>query len=125
LHRQRSRLDRHVSAVFEQLAREHAVHLIAGGRLPADTVVGRWWRDEVVEVDVLGLSGDRPVLVGEAKWQDGPVAQRDVQALRRKCAYLPDAGTDPRLTLWARNGPTPGTSPSDTDLWVFTPADMF
>jgi hypothetical protein len=69
LHRQRSSLDRHVSATYEQLARDHAVRLVEEGRLPADTIVGRWWRDEMVEIDVLGLSGDRPVLVGEVKWQ--------------------------------------------------------
>jgi Archaea bacterial proteins of unknown function len=73
LHRQRTRLERHVSATFKQLAREHAVRLVAAGPLPADTIVGRWWRDETVEIDVLGLSGDRPVLVGEAKWQREPL----------------------------------------------------
>jgi uncharacterized protein len=125
LHRQRSRLDRHVRATFEQLAREHAVRLVATGQLPADTIVGRWWRDEVVEIDVLGLSGDRPVLVGEAKWQREPLARRDVHALRRKTAYLPNADADAQLALWVRDGVTPAGPSSDADLWVFTPTDMF
>ena len=125
LHRQRSRLDRHVSATFEQLARDHAVRLVAAGRLPADTIVGRWWRDETVEIDVLGLSGNQPVLVGEAKWRREPLARRDVHLLRRKTAYLPDAAIDAQLALWVRDGLTPDEQRADTDLWVFTPADMF
>ena len=125
LHRQRARLDRHVSATFEQLARDHAVRLVADGRLPAGTIVGPWWRDEVLEIDVLGLSGDRPVLVGEAKWQREPVARRDVYALRRKATHFADAGADAQLALWAREGVTADQQRSEADLWVFTPADMF
>jgi uncharacterized protein len=125
LHRQRSRLDRHISATYEQLARDHAVRLVLDGRLPADTIVGRWWRDEVVEIDVLGLSGDQPVLVGEAKWQHEPITRRDVNALHRKTAHLPDTAVDAQLALWARSGAAQDVQPAKTDLWVFTPADMF
>jgi uncharacterized protein len=125
LHRQRSRLDRHVSATFEQLARDHAVRLVAEGRLPADTIIGRWWRDEVVKIDVLGLSDDRPVLVGETNWQREPVARRDVNALRYKNAHLSDTAVDAQLALWARDGVTQDVQSAETDLWVFTPADMF
>jgi uncharacterized protein len=125
LHRQRTRLDRHVSATFKQLAREHAVRLVADGRLPPDTIVGRWWRDEVVEIDVLGLSGDRPVLVGEAKWQRQPVARYDLHALRRKPTYLPNMGVDTRFAVWTRDGVASDEQQPDSDLWVFTPADMF
>ena len=111
LQRQRARLDRHVSATFEQLARDHAVSLVAEGRLPADTIVGRWWRDETVEIDVLGLSGDRPVLVGEAQWRNELVARRDIQASSRRPAYLPNHGLDARLAIWAhrtgRSAPWP------------------
>lgn len=123
LHRQRARLDRHVSATFEQLAREHAVRLVAAGRLPADTIVGRWWHDEVAEIDVLGLSGTRPVLVGEAKWQREPITRREVHALRRKATHLADADSA-RLALWTRSG-TVDELRSDDELWVFTPADVF
>ncbi|GGM63914.1 DUF234 domain-containing protein [Dactylosporangium sucinum] len=53
-------------------ARDHAQRLVASGTLPSDTVIGRWWKDETVEIDVLGLTGDRPVLVGECRWQAKP-----------------------------------------------------
>ncbi|HET8643258.1 MAG TPA: DUF234 domain-containing protein [Pseudonocardiaceae bacterium] len=121
LHRQRARLDQHVSATFEQLARDHAVRLVSDGRLPADTIIGRWWRDEAVEIDVLGLSGERPVLVGEAKWQREPATSREVHALRRKTVHLPDTAAGARLALWARHG-LHGDRPGE--LWVFTPGDM-
>jgi hypothetical protein len=54
----------HVARVFEAEARAHAQRLVGAGQLPADTVVGRWWRDETAEIDVLGLSQAAPVLVG-------------------------------------------------------------
>jgi len=125
LHRQRSRLDRHVSAAFEQLARDHAIRLVEDGRLPAGTIIGRWWRDETVEIDVLGLSGDQPVLVGEAKWRHEPIARRDINALRRKTAHLPDTAIDAQLALWSRSGTAQDVQPAGAGLWVFTPADMF
>jgi uncharacterized protein len=123
LNRQRPRLDRHVSATFEQLAREHAIRLVADGQLPADTIIGRWWRDETVEIDVLGLSGPRPVLVGEAKWQHEPIERRELRTLHRKLTQLPDADTDVQLAVWSRHGFAGKPAPSD-DLWVFTPSDM-
>jgi AAA+ ATPase superfamily predicted ATPase len=130
LHRQRSRLDRHISATFEQLAREHAVRLVAEGSLPPDTVIGRWWRDEVAEIDVLGLSGEHPVpvLVGEAKWQHDPMTKRDLHAVLRKSAALPDTDATPQLAFWARNGFEPDALAqpgSQSEPWVFRPADMF
>jgi len=125
LHRQRSMLGRHVSSVFERLAREHAIRLVADGRLPAETVIGRWWRDETVEIDVLGLAGDRPVLAGEAKWQSQPVARRDLHALRRKTTHLPGQEAEPRLAVWARHGVDAEVRRGEPDLWAFTPAGMF
>lgn len=125
LHRQRARLDRHVSATFEQLARDHAIRLVADGRLPPDTVIGRWWHDETVEIDVLGLSGDQAVLVGEAKWQRDPITQRDLHALHRRTLHLPTAATETQLAFWARNGIASDDRRADLNLWVFTPTDMF
>ncbi|MGH8775946.1 MAG: DUF234 domain-containing protein [Jiangellaceae bacterium] len=124
LHRQRARLDRHVSATFEQVARDHAVRLGSAGRLPAGTVVGRWWLDEVVEIDVVGLSGVRPVLVGEVRWENTPVGRRGLRELQGKITYLPDDAIDPRLALWTRSGVEPELQPSASDLWVFSPEDM-
>jgi uncharacterized protein len=124
LRRQQARLDRHISATFERLAREHAVRLVSAGRLPPDTVVGRWWRDEIIEIDVLGLAGGRPVLVGEAKWDGAPVGRHEVAALYRKEASLPRHDEPPQLALWTRAGAEKGLASRDGDPWIFTPADM-
>lgn len=123
LARRRPLLDRHVSAVFERLAREHAVRLVAAGSmLPPTTVVGRWWRDEEAEIDVLGLADDRAVLVGEAKWQDGPVGPRDLRELHRKAALLPREPADPRLAFWSRSGLHADLAAAG--VWGFGPADL-
>ncbi|MGH3612772.1 MAG: DUF234 domain-containing protein [Pseudonocardia sp.] len=50
----------HVGRVFGQATRGHAVRLVAEGKLPAAMTAGRWWREEVAEVDVLGLLEDVP-----------------------------------------------------------------
>lgn len=125
LNRQRTRLDRHVSATFEQMARDHAVRLVATGRLPADTIVGRWWRDESVEIDVLALSADQPVLVGEAKWDNTPLGRRELTELHRKALLLPDHAGAGRLAFWARSGAESALISAGGEHWIFTPSDMF
>ena len=74
------RLRQHVASVFEDECRLHAQRLTDAGRLPGDTV-GRWWgmprdpttgRASLLEVDMIGLAGKSPVLLGEVKW--GPAA---------------------------------------------------
>ena len=123
LARRRPLLDRHVGAVFERLARDHAVRLVAaGGVLPATTVVGRWWKDEQAEIDVLGLDGDHAVLLGEATWHTGPVDARDLRELHRKAALLPREPADPRLAFWSRSGLSSGLAAAG--VWGFGPADV-
>jgi uncharacterized protein len=92
--------------------------------LSADTVIGRWWRDETAEIDVLGLSGQStPVLLGEARWQAGEISGRDLAELRRKSAYLPGDPTAVRYAFWARGGGAAEVL-SYPDAHVYTPADM-
>ncbi|MGH3994832.1 MAG: ATP-binding protein, partial [Pseudonocardiaceae bacterium] len=57
--RVKQRWQAHLGRVFEHAARDHAVRLVGSGDLPAGMIVGRWWRNEVAEVDVLGLLQDR------------------------------------------------------------------
>ncbi|MGH3755684.1 MAG: DUF234 domain-containing protein [Pseudonocardiaceae bacterium] len=58
--RVRERWQAHLGRVFEEeAAREHAVRLAESGELPAQMTIGRWWRDELAEVDVLGLLDER------------------------------------------------------------------
>ena len=63
----------HLGRVFEEAAPDHTVRMITAAELAPAMTVGRWWRDEVVEVDVLGLFDGRTRLLGEARWQASPV----------------------------------------------------
>jgi uncharacterized protein len=113
----------HLARVFEDAARAHAIRLVAAGGLPPDTLVGRWWKDETAEIDVLALSRTGPVLVGEARWQGGQFSVRDLADLRRKAALLP-AGDDGLLhAFWSRGGGTDALR-AHPDVRVFSPADM-
>ena len=99
----------HVGLVFEEQVRAHARRLVERGELPVDLVVGRWWsvRGASVEVDVLGLRGNRTALLGEARWQSVPLGRRDLEALRRKVPFVPSPVDEPTLVLWGRGGVHP------------------
>jgi uncharacterized protein len=115
---------RHLAWVFEAEARAHAQRMVAAGELPPDAVVGRWWRDETAEIDVLAISGDHPVLVGECRWQAGDLTERDLAELRARSAHLatpPDDGTT--YAFWARGGADEGLA-RHPDVRTFTPADL-
>lgn len=98
------RLQQHIGQVFESACRSHAAMLVRDGVLPTDMVVGRWWRDETAEVDVLGMVGDQTGLLGECRWQTAPLTGRDLAELGRKSAYIPNPADDLRLMFWTRSG---------------------
>lgn len=112
----------HVARVFENECRAHARRLVAAGVLPPETVVGRWWLDEKAEIDVLGLIGEEPVLIGECRWQAKEVTERDLAELQRKAALLP-ASANSKFALWARGGPTEALA-RHPDVLVFGPAEV-
>lgn len=115
-----ARLEQHLARVFESACREHAMLLARDGELPGDMIIGRWWRDETAEIDVLGISGDRTALLGECRWQTAPLARRDVLELQRKISFVPEPADDVRLLFWTRNGAIdpgfPATAYSATDV---------
>ncbi|MEO3746617.1 DUF234 domain-containing protein [Plantactinospora sp. B5E13] len=114
----------HLARVFEAAAREHVQRLVAAGALPTDTIVGRWWKDETVEIDVLGLADDGPVLVGECRWQSKPLTQRDLIDLRRRAAHLsPPSRVGLAFAFWSR-GDADETLAGHPDVRTFTPADI-
>ncbi len=121
--RVRERWQAHLGRVFEEAAREHVVRLVGSGELPAQMTVGRWWRDELAEVDVLGLLDERTRLVGEARWQGRPLSGRDLQALRAKLSYLPEPHHDVELAFWSRGGGTPAAF-REGPVRLFTCEDM-
>jgi hypothetical protein len=97
---------RHLGWVFEELARAHAIRLVARGALPSDLVVGRWWavRGQPCELDVLGLHGTRTALLGEARHQPRPLNLGVLVELRAKLALVPDPVDQPTFALWAPRG---------------------
>ena len=109
LRRRREEWQKHLGWVFEDVARQHAAQLVADGDLPGDLVVGRWWSTSgpPAEVDVLGLLGARSALLGEARWQERPLGQRDVARLLAKSSVVPDPIDEPLLVLWGRGGLEP------------------
>lgn len=102
--RTEQRLQQHIGRVFEETCREHAARLVRDGLLPREMVIGRWWRDETAEVDVLGMIGGSTALLGECRWQAAPLADRDLTELHRKAAYVPVPRDDLRLAFWTRTG---------------------
>jgi AAA+ ATPase superfamily predicted ATPase len=111
----------HLARVFESAARDHARRLVAAEGFPPETVVGRWWKDETVEIDVLALAGEQPVLVGECRWQAGPLTVRDLGDLRRRAAHL----SEPALTyaFWSRGGADAALA-GHPEVRTFTAADL-
>ncbi|WP_394849220.1 ATP-binding protein [Pendulispora brunnea] len=107
---------RHLGAVFEDLARHHARRLVEKGELPEDLVVGRWWsvRGPQCEVDVLGLQGSRTALIGEARWQERPLDIADRVRLEQKLASVPSPVGEPVYALWGRAGGTAALKKSGT-----------
>jgi uncharacterized protein len=114
----------HLARVFEAAARDHAQRLVEAGTLPSHTVVGRWWKDETVEIDVLGLTGEQPVLVGECRWQAKALTQRDLTDLQRRAAHLPPpAQAGITFAFWSRGGADNALA-SHPEVRSFTPADI-
>ena len=67
-------------------------------------IIGRWWRDETVEIDVLGISADRTGMLGECRWQKAPLTSRDVLELQRKISFAPEPADEVQLLFWTRTG---------------------
>jgi AAA+ ATPase superfamily predicted ATPase len=99
-------LDRYVSRVFEDVARQYVRRAVAAGLLPVIQEVGTWWQGED-ELDVVGVDGPTGTLAGEAKWR-APFGIEEVERLRRRASLLPDQPV--RLVAFSRAGFTPGAA---------------
>lgn len=121
LRRREGRWTRHVGAAFESQARLHARLVQDEGRLPEADAIGRWWTSSV-EVDVLGMRGNRTCLVGEAKWQAAPLTTAALGSLQAKLRLVPDPLRDVVLATWSRGGGSPELIAAGVRCW--TVADM-
>jgi hypothetical protein len=113
----------HLARILEAAARDHVQHMALSGELPGDTVVGRWWKDEVAEIDVLGLTSEGPILIGECRWQAKPFTERDLAELRRKATHLPTPLDNTTYAFWSRSAADPSLT-RHPETRVFTPADI-
>lgn len=103
LRRRQGRWTRHVASVFESQARLHARRLQSAGQLPESAALGRWWT-AASEIDVLGITGQRSVLIGEAKWQSAPLTPAMLKILQAKRRAAPDPMPDCVFATWSRGG---------------------
>ncbi len=106
LRRRQPSWERLLGWIFEEAARDHARRLVNKGEFPDDLVIGRWWATtgQPCEVDVLGLRGTKTALIGEVRWQNRPLGQRDLDALTAKVERVPSPVPRPIVALWGRNG---------------------
>lgn len=115
--------NRHVEAVFEHEAREHAVRLVGAGLLPSG-VVGRWWTDRPRQAEVdLVIASDRWLVVGEAKFKD----RFGITDWRRFIENLAVAGPKAQSAtraLWVRDTVDATVLALDPELLVYRPPHM-
>lgn len=123
-HRSWGKWQARLGSVLESAAREHTRHLVRTGDLPQEAIVGRWWQDEVAEVDVCAVSAEGdPVLVGECKWQDKPLTERHLTELRRKAARIGTGEATPWFAFWSRGG-ADEVARAHTDVRSYTCEDL-
>lgn len=108
-------LDQFVSRpVFEELCRAWVLDRVDSGRLPTVARVGAWWgpvpaptpeqprRQAEGELEVIGASGNRVLLAGEAKWTHEPVGFGVLNHLRDLVRHIPGADAQTRLLVFGR-----------------------
>lgn len=104
------RLDDHMGAIFEMVARQAALAGVLGPRLGSIDEAAPWWsRDGRTEIDLI-LRAGRDVLAVECKWRgQGEVDLRALRQLRDHVSRQPSLGGDPdvRLCLFSAGGFAP------------------
>jgi AAA+ ATPase superfamily predicted ATPase len=109
--RVRPHLDQHVSLAFEEVAVQHLWSLQNRQLLPAHyDRIGGWWRAGA-EVDVVAISDEGALLLGECKWSKRAVGTDILDRLEAKTATVASELSRPprqvHYALWSRSGFTP------------------
>ncbi len=114
------RLSDYMGEPWEEMCREHIRHKAAQGGLPVVvSSVGRWWNtDNSVEVDIVGMDGDKVVLAGSVKWAKS-INSGELDKLRRATESLPKRADRVELVLFARE------RVPKADALCFTARDVF
>lgn len=88
---------------WEQVCAQHLWRRQQAGQLGVRIAqLGRWWNGQD-EIDLVGMWGGRPTLVGECKWTASPLGADTLFALQRKATKLP-LEEPPLWVLASRSG---------------------
>lgn len=95
-------LDRFVSRVFEDVARQHLQRLAGTGSIGPFTAVSFWWFSGG-DIDAAAMVGTRLAAAASAKWTREHVKPGDLADLRRDVAIVAPHDR-PQLFLYGRSG---------------------
>jgi len=105
----RPHLAQHVSVAFEEVCAQHLWDLNRQGALGARyDRIGGWWRGDR-EVDLVAVSDDGRLLLGECKWSQNPAGTDILDGLVAKAAAVAVEvnATEIHFAIWSRAGFTP------------------
>jgi AAA+ ATPase superfamily predicted ATPase len=124
-------LDEFTSRAWEDVSRQHVLRGVAGV-----SAVGRWWgqvptgegrRTEEREIDVVGVDGDRRVLVlGTCKWTSRPVGLAELNLLDHIAPFT--GARSPLRFVFSRSGfdgELTARAAQDPTLKLVTPSDVY
>lgn len=103
----------HMGLVFEDICREWLWNRFADERLGVEiTDIGRWWGGDPVtkqeaEIDIVGVDGNKAVLIGECKWRNEPLGTDQLAKLNDR-ARLVGADSLTQRWLFSKSGFTEG-----------------
>ena len=95
--------------VFEEVCAQWLWRRNADGSLPVEFGdLGRWWGNdpelrEEAEIDLVGIDGDRTVLVGECKWRNEDLDRDVVETLEHRSGLV-HAQSDSWLYAFSKSG---------------------
>jgi hypothetical protein len=97
-------LSDYMGGPWEEMCRELIRRKAMQGKLPVPVSrVGRWWNaDNSVEIDIVGLDGDRVVLAGAVKWAKA-MPSGELNRLRRATEALPSLADRVQFVFCARD----------------------
>ncbi len=87
-------LSQYMGPIFEKICREYVWALAAKDRSPVYFEdLGRWWGTDSrtqreMEIDLMGVRGNAPVLFGECKWNSSPMDSSILNSLLEKSSLF-------------------------------------
>ncbi len=118
------RLDAHLGPIFEELAREFTLGLIAKGELDG-LDAGSWWStDGGHEVDIVTVLQKRVTAVGTVKWRSAPLGREVYRNLADHARALGVDETIPWLMI-GRGGVEPSLLKAEPHVRGYSVEDLY